>query len=83
MGEVGGIGEGGGRWRCRAVREVRAVQLAARVGQSGVWRLDAVAAGGNGSLGRRGEASARRWCLRGVFDCGLMRGGRTTFVPKT
>ena len=30
-----------------------------------------------------GEASARGWRLRRVFDCALMRGGRATFGPKT
>jgi hypothetical protein len=46
---AGSDGGGEGGWKGRAVREVRAVQLAARVGQSGVWRFDAVAASGNGN----------------------------------
>ena len=35
------------------------------------------------SWGCRGEACARCLRLRRVFNCGLMRGGRATLVPKT
>jgi hypothetical protein len=33
--------------------------------------------------GFRGEACVRRWCLRGVYNCGLNVWGRATFGPKT